>query len=165
MIGLAFTPEQFKTLLAMIYIANTVVNGHREKEYLKEYDELEQYIFSRAGAAGYPGATWSHKTHGVSASASSTEEHHHPSKIFESDPLIAKIMDEYDQAMAMGILAEMLATRDIEQKYGPGAKERMVAEEYDALFEHIAEEYETEFERFGLAKVSVAKEGRNDLPA
>src|SRR3989338_3695271 len=61
MIGLAFTPEQFKTLLRMIYIANTVANGHRDEEILKEYDDLEQYIFSRAESAGLPAATWRHE--------------------------------------------------------------------------------------------------------
>lgn len=157
MIGLAFTPEQFKTLLQMIYIANTVVNGYREKDYLKEFDDLEQYIFSRAGAAGFPAATWRHEAPGVDAVGRAGEEHHHPSRIFESDPKINKIMDEYDQTMAMGILAEMLAARDIEQTYGPGAEARMTEKDHDALLDRYIGEYEEEFRRFGFNRLLVMK--------
>ncbi|OGZ09901.1 MAG: hypothetical protein A3D65_00035 [Candidatus Lloydbacteria bacterium RIFCSPHIGHO2_02_FULL_50_13] len=158
MIGLAFTPEQFKTLLAMIYIANTIANGHREKEYLKEYDDLEQYIFSRAGAAGFPAATWTHKVSGADADNVPHEEHHPPSRLFENDQAIIKLIDEYDHAMLDALLAERLSERDIERECGPSAKSRMAVDDYDDLLDRHAEAYEEEFEQFGLARLAVVKE-------
>lgn len=158
MIGLAFTPEQFKALMRMIYVANTVINGHRDKDYLKEYDDLEQYIFSRAKAAGFPAATWSHKAGSEDSMGSPQEEHHHPSRIFENDPELTGLMDEYDHTMLGELLAEMLAERDIEQKHGSTAKTQMPAKEYDALFALYAEAYAEEFHKSGFGRLVIAKE-------
>ncbi|MEK7118492.1 MAG: hypothetical protein AAB869_02670 [Patescibacteria group bacterium] len=157
MIGLAFTPEQFKTLLKMIYVANTVANGHREFEYVKEYDELEQYIFSRAKAAGFPGATWSHKADGDMDPTGSPREHHHPSSIFENDLELTRLMDDYDNAMLMPLLAEKLAERDIERTHGPAAKTALSEKDYDELFDLFADLYENEFEKFGFEQLVLAK--------
>lgn len=148
MIGLAFTPEQFKVLLRMIYIANTVANGHRDADYLKEYDELEQYIFSRAKDAGFPAATWRHKI--------AEEEHHHPSQIFEDDVEVGNILDEYDTHVAFAFLAERLAERDAERKYGADAKERTPVSDYEELIEEIAGGYRKEFEDHGFTNMRVA---------
>lgn len=137
MIGLALTPEQFKTLLRMVYIANTVVNGHRDENFAIEYDNLEQYVFSRANDAGFPAATSRHKLEG--------EEHHHPSRIFENDPEVNKMMDEYDSHVLMEYLAEKLAERDIEVKFGPNAKDKMPSEDYENLLDEYAEKYDSEF--------------------
>jgi len=149
MIGLALTPEQFKTLLRMVYIANTVVNGHREEDFAIEYDDLEQYVFSRAKDAGFPAATSRHKLEG--------EEHHHPSRIFENDPEVNTMMDQYDQHVLLEFLGEKLAERDIEIKFGPNAKDKMPAEDYDNLLEECAEVYDKEFELNGLTNLVLKK--------
>lgn len=153
MIGFAFTPEQFKTLLNMVYIANTVANGGSE-ELNKKYDDLEQYIFSRAKDAGVPGATWSHKAGG--------DKHHHPSQLFEKDPEINTLLDKYDSAVAIATLSEMLAERDIERKHGPAAKTLLPQKHYDELFDLYAEQYEEEFEKFGLGRLVIVKETQGD---
>lgn len=131
----------------MIYIANTVTNGHRDSDYLKEYDELEQYIFSRAKDAGFPAATWRHKI--------AEEEHHHPSRIFEDDPEMGNILDEYDTHIAFELLAERLAERDIERKYGPNAKDRMPADDYEELLVEIEDAHTKEFEEHGFANIVI----------
>lgn len=149
MIGLALTKEQFKTLLNMVYIANTVANSRREDgDFLKDYDDLEQYVFSRAKEAGFPGATERHKV--------DEEVHHHPSISFEHDPEVNKLLDEYDAAAAIELLSEKLAERDLEKQYGPNAKDRMPSKDYDELLEEHTEEYEREFEESGFAKVRIA---------
>lgn len=153
MIGLAFSPEQFKVLLRMIYIANTVANGHRDADYLKDYDELEQYIFSRAKDAGFPAATWRHKI--------AEEEHHHPSRIFEDDAEVGSVLDEYDTHVAFAFLAERLAERDVDKKYGADAKDRMPADDYEELVEEYASNYRKEFEEHGFANMSVGGMGNN----
>ena len=148
MIGLALTPEQFKALLRMVYIANTIANGHRDDaDFLKEYDDLEQYIFSRAKEAGYPGATEHHKIDG--------EEHHHPSPMFENDPEVNKLLDAYDFSSAFELLAEKLAERDLEKKYGPVAKDRMPGKDYDELLEERSEEYAQEFASNAFSRIEI----------
>jgi hypothetical protein len=147
MVGLAFTPEQFQTLLRMIYIANTVANGHRDEGFLKAYDELEQYVFSRAKEAGLPAATERHTVEG--------EEHHHPSLRFEHDPEVNKLLDEYENVVLIELLAERLAERDLEKKYGPNAKDRMPEKNYQDLLSDRADEYEREFEASDLKGVRV----------
>lgn len=164
MIGLVFTPEQFKTLLRMVYLANTMVNGHRADDYLEEYDDLEQYIFSRAGDAGFPAATWKHKAPGIAPAQVPQEIHHHPSQIFENDPELDKLMDEYDATLLVESLAEELAERDIEQKHGPDAEKRMPAKEYDEILELYREMYESEFGQFGFSRLVIEKDsGKKNL--
>jgi hypothetical protein len=147
MIGLAFTPEQFKTLMRMVYIANTVVNGHRDSDFAIEYDDLEQYVFSRAKDAGFPGATARHKLMG--------EEHHHPSLMFEADVEVNTLMDEYDLHAMFEMLAEKLAERDLLLLHGAGVKELLTEENYDNLLEERALLYDKEFEEHGLDHVVV----------
>ncbi|KKU78761.1 MAG: hypothetical protein UY04_C0027G0007 [Parcubacteria group bacterium GW2011_GWA2_47_7] len=147
MIGLALTEEQFKTLLRMVYIANTVVNGHRDVDFEVAYDELEQYVFSRAKDAGYPAATSRHEMLG--------EEHHHPSRIFENDPEVNMLMDQYDAHVMLELLAEKLAERDIEISNGKDAKTKMSAEDYAILLEERADKYDKVFSITGLAGVVV----------
>lgn len=147
MIGLAMSPEQFKILLRMVYIANTVANGHRDADFMTAYDELEQYVFSRAKDAGFPAATWRHELEG--------EEHHHPSRVFEADLEVNAIMDEYDAHIMFELLAEKLAERDIEKKYGPKAKEKMPNKDYEDLLSDRADVYEKFFLEKGDAAISV----------
>ena len=150
MIGLALTPLQFKTLLRMVYMANTVVNGHRDEDYAKEYDDLEQYVFSRAKDAGFPAATAHHKMAG--------EEHHHPSLIFENDPEVNALLDEYDVHIMIELLSEKLAERDIELAHGQSAKEKMPERDYLKLLEFTADNYDKEFLANGLKNLIIKSE-------
>ena len=142
MIGLALTPEQFKTLLGMVYIANTVANGHLDRDFLSAYDDLEQYVFSRANDAGFPAATWTHAAGG--------EEHHHPSRLFEGDPEVNAIMDRYDIHLLTELLSEKLAERDLEEQFGVNPKLQMLEKDYDELLDERASLYESKLIEEGL---------------
>ncbi len=147
MIGLALTPEQFTVLLRMVYIANTVANAHRDEDFLKDYDELEQYIFARAKESGFPGATLHHKI--------GNEAHHHPSPIFENDIELNTLLDEYDAHIALEVLAEKLAERDVEELHGPKANTRMSPKDYETLLHERMDEYEQIFLVDGLSRVYI----------
>jgi hypothetical protein len=149
MIGLAFTKEQYATLLKMIFIANTVANGRREPgEFLDAYEELERYVFSRAKDADLPAAAERHATE-------HDGDHFHPSRMFEDDQEIARLMDEYDDAMFWDGLADRLAERDIRLAMGANAKDRLPADEYEERFEERAKEYDEEFEARELERVRI----------
>jgi sarcosine oxidase delta subunit len=147
MIGLALTPEQFKILLRMVYMANTVANAHRDEGFLQEYDDLEQYIFSRAKEAGFPAATWRHKIGG--------EEHHHPSLVFENDTEVNELMDAYDLEVTLLVLAEQFALKEIEGTYGENAKESMPEKDYEELLEETAMRYEKILSRDGFKNITI----------
>lgn len=131
----------------MIYIANTVANGYRDEGFRREYDDLEQYIFSRAGAAGFPAATWRHEVDG--------EEHHHPSRVFDNDPEVSALFDEYEDALFPEMLAERLAERDIERSHGPNAEDRMPESDYETLLAARTEEYLDRLKEEGLEGVHI----------
>ncbi len=148
MIGLALSPEQFQTLLRMVYIANTVANGHRDStDFLKGYDDLEQYIFLRAKEVGFPGATSTHQIDG--------EEHYHPSRVFEGDREVNLLMDMYDMHVAISVLSEKLAERDMRMKHGVNVKDGMLADDYEALVNEISREYEARFLERGFDDIFV----------
>ena len=148
MIGLALSPEQFQTLLRMVYIANTVANGNREDDEMqKDYEELEQYVFSRAKDTGFPAATWKHQVGDAT--------HHHPSRAFENDPEVNRLMDEYEAVLLFEVLSHKLAERSIEKKYGPNAKDRMPAKDLEELLEEEAEDYQKILLEDGYANIVV----------
>mgnify|MGYP001764771226 CR=1 FL=1 len=148
MIGLALSPEQFQTLLRMVYIANTVANGNRnEPELLKQYEELEQYLFARAGEVGFPGATWEHRV--------GNEVHHHPSHTFEHDEEVNRLLDEYEAVVLFELIARKLAERSVEQKFGPDAKAHMEPKDYEKLIEEEAQAYEQILLDDGYARLHI----------
>lgn len=147
MIGLALSKEQFKTLMKVVYIANWVANGRRsEDEYLGEYEELEQYVFSRAKDAGFPDAAYKHKTNEKS-------EHYHPSRAFEFDRAIEQILRDYDEETFFDELADRFAARDMEEEYGKNAKEKLSPEEYADVFDALSAKYDEEIVENGIARL------------
>jgi len=148
LVGLAFTKTQFLTLLKMIYIANTVANGRRtELEQLKHYDEIEQYLFSRARIAGFTAATWTHRAGG--------EVHNHPSELFERDDELTSILDKYDEETFWDELELRLAERDIEERFGADAKKTIPPERYRELVGERSDIYDELFDEFALKFLKV----------
>lgn len=143
MIGLALTKEQMATLLKMVFIANTIANDNADGEAIDraDFEDLEQYVFSRAKEV-FPMAVYQHKA--------GEEEHHHPSVIFENDPDISGILDEYDTHAAVSVISEKLAERDIATEFGKNAKDQMSMENYVSLLEDKATHYEDLFVTHGF---------------
>lgn len=156
MIGLALTKEQFQTLLRVVYIANTVVNGQREAGFLREYDELEQYIFSRAKDAGFPGAVLRHTAEG--------ETHHHPSLLFDHDIEVNRLMDEYDAGVLLDLLPEKLAERDMDALYGPGRAEQLSEKDREFLKQELEQKYKDEFLAHGFSRLTLTHDDHGEHP-
>ena len=147
MIGLALTKEQFKTLLNMVYVANWVANGRRlDEEYLTEYEEMEEYIFSRAKEAGFPDAAYKHKT-------DDRGEHFHPSRAFEFDREIERMIAEYDEETFFDELAERFAILELEKTFGKDAKKKLDPEEYRVELDTLMEKYDEEIVERGVARL------------
>lgn len=149
MIGLALTNEQLATLLKMVYVANTVANGpFGDRVSRKDFDDMEQYVFSRAKDV-FPMAVYQHK-------ADEGDEHHHPSVIFESDPDVNALFDQYEEYVARMVMAEKLAERDVEREFGVHAKDQMNAAQFEELVAERSTEYEELLEEHGLKVLEIA---------
>ncbi|HSE35336.1 MAG TPA: hypothetical protein VLB83_04405 [Candidatus Paceibacterota bacterium] len=148
-VGLAVTREQFKTLLKAVYLANWIANGRRDDEdMLLEFDALEQYIFSRAKDAGFPDAVYRHKTdEGV--------EHFHPSRAFEFDRELDRIVKRYDDLTFWDELSERFAERDMERMYGADVKSKMDPQGYQRELDDLVAHYDEESELHGIDRYKI----------
>jgi len=132
--NIELTPQQFRYLLDLVYIGNWVINSTREDDRIREYDQVESLIFS----------------HCLRNKMSKLVELYQgeliPSRRF-ADGGIHEAIEQYEDVVFYEILAEELATRDING-------EPLTRENYNALMERI-EVYLSEFDRNGTENVSV----------
>lgn len=148
MIGLALSKEQFKTLMKMVYVANWVANGRRtEENFLPDYEELEEYVFSRAKEAGFPDAAFKHKTE-------DRGEHFHPSRSFEFDRELERVIADYDEETFFDELAERFAERAMRARFGANAKTKLSPEEFAEEFGQLVDKYDEEIMEHGLARLT-----------
>ncbi len=149
MIGFALDNEQLATLLKMVYVANTIANSPYEGMALrKDFQEMEEYVFLR-GKETFPLAVFEHKV--------GDENHHHPSSIFENDPDINSMMDQYEEYATKFVIAEKFAEKEIEEEFGAHAKDKMSADQYEELVLEKAPKYEEIFKKHGFKALSIDK--------
>ena len=132
--NIEFTSKQFRRLLDLAYIGNWVLNSARGNDRIKDFDEVESYLFSQCPKFG------------MNTLFELSEGEIIPSKAFSEGGIHEAIMD-YEDAVFFEILAEELAHRDV-------ADGSISIEE---LFNR-RELYIREFEKSGIANVSVETE-------
>lgn len=149
MIGFALDKEQLATLLKMVYVANTIANSPYEgMPGRKDFQEMEEYVFLRAKDT-FPLAVFKHKV--------GDENHHHPSFVFENDPDINSMMDQYEEFATKFVLAEKFAEREIEEEFGVHAKDKMSADQYESLILEKAPRYEEIIKKHGYKALTIDK--------
>lgn len=135
--NLELTAKQYRRLLDMAYIGNWVLNSTRGDDRFTDYDEVESFLFGKAGEAG------------MSILAEVYEGEIVPSRAFVEGGIHEAII-EYENNVFFDILAEDLARRDMEQ-------ENVDQNDTDELMNRM-EEYMTEFETHGTDHISVDTE-------
>lgn len=141
--------EQLATLLKMVYVANTIANSPYEGMALrKDFQEMEEYVFLRAKET-FPLAVFQHKV--------GDNNHHHPSSVFENDPDINNMMDQYEEYAVRFVIAEKFAEREIEGEFGPHSKDKMSASQYEELVLEKAPKYEEILQKHGFKALSIDK--------
>lgn len=147
MIGFALDKEQLATLLKMVYVANTIANSPYEGiTGRKDFQEMEEYVFLRAKDT-FPLAVFKHKV--------GEDNHHHPSFVFENDPDINSMMDQYEEYATRFVLAEKFAEREIEIEFGLHAKDKMNAEQYESLVIEKSLRYEEIIKKHGFKAIKI----------
>ena len=132
--NIEFTTKQFRRLLDLAYIGNWVLNSARGNDRIRDFDEVESYLFAQCPKFG------------MNTLFEFSEGEIIPSKAFSEGGIHEAIMD-YEDAVFFEILADELAHRDV-------ADGSISAED---IFSR-REGYIREFERSGIANVSVDTE-------
>lgn len=145
-----FTKKQFETLIKMAYVGNWVVNGVRSgrkgDERVKEYDELEEYIFSFA------------KDFGLEKYVDDEDGEIYPSVDLE-DGEVRELIDYYDDDVFWNELADSLARRDFFREYGAEAISKMSVRERIEKDHPFLEKYWDETREHGIERLEIKKIG------
>ena len=132
--NIELTKQQFRLLLDMVYIGNWILNSSRGQDRIKDYDDLESFLFTQCLKNDMPSVTQIRNGRAV------------PSAAFADGGIHEAIMD-YEDAVFFEILAEELARRDMQN-------EGISQDDYEELMQRI-NEYIEEFDENGLENLSV----------
>lgn len=128
------TEKEFRRLLDMVYIGNWILNSARGEDRFRDYDLVQEKLFSQCPKVG------------MNALVQVWRGHLYPSKAYQEGGIHEAIAD-YEDAVFFDILAEELARRDME---GDGADQSDEKELVDRM-----EEYYQEFEEHGIDNLTV----------
>ncbi len=135
---LKLTKVQYETLMKLVYLGNTVVNGFQEKNPVLETDHLENYIYAKAADFGL----------GKLAVYDEDLDAYYPAP--ETEDAWLAIHDDYINDLFWDELMHRLAERDLETRYGRDAVEAMSAEERGKLERELMDKFYAEFHQNGL---------------
>ncbi|MCK5416178.1 hypothetical protein KAI92_01985 [Candidatus Parcubacteria bacterium] len=147
-----FTKKQFEVLIKMSYIGNWVVNGVRSDakgdEQIKEYKDLEKYIFSFA------------KKFGMEKYVDEDGKEIYPSLELEEGDVM-DFIDYYDNDTLSEELASRLAMRDFYRAYSCKEIEKMDIKERIEKDHPFLEKYWEELDEHGIERLEIVEE-KND---
>jgi len=146
------TKEQFKALLKLVYLGNWLANANRdgspENPRLKEYEAIENYIFSFAKEFGF-GEYVDDEEAGKSK--------FYPTRMFEEETDIQKLIEEYDEETFWDELIDRLGDRDFFRHYSKDEIKKMTQEErFEKLYEFI-DKWADEINERGIERLKIDK--------
>ena len=147
-----FTKDQFKGLLKLVYLGNWLANAQRdgsnENPHLKEYEAIENYIFSFA------------KQFGLDEYVDDEEAARgkfYPTRMFEEETDIQKLIEEYDEETFWDELIDRLGDRDFFRHYSKDEIRKMTQEErFEKLYEFI-DKWADEIDERGIGRLKIDK--------
>ena len=144
-----FTKEQFESLLKSVYLGNWVANAHRTDDMIKEYEEIEDYIFSHAKEFGFDEYVDDEKA---------DKGKFFPARIFEEEADIQKLIEEYDKETFWDEIIDRLAARDLFRQYSRAELEKMDGNERMEKLGILEEKWAKEINENGIERLEVSKE-------
>ena len=144
-----FTEKQYESLLKLVYLGNWMINAIRlVDEQIKEYENIEQYIFSFAKDAGLE--NWIEFDNELNK--------FYPTKEFEENTDVEQFKDDYDDELFWEELTYRLGGQDFIREYGETAIRKMTWEERFKKEQPFIEKYEEEFEKYGIENLEIKEE-------
>ena len=136
------TPDQFKTLMNLIYMGHWMLTAHKEKPD-KVIDAVASHIYSLAKSAGVESLV----------DADADNGRFYPTRQFED--LMDESLCDYDDQTFWDELIDRLASRDFLVKYGETAIKNMTLEERLTKIGEFEEQYNEEFADHGLERIAI----------
>lgn len=140
--SIEFTSEQYFALMKAVYMGEWMANAHRTEGYKKEYEEIEDYIFSFA--AKFDLEKW--------VDHEGTDKYY-PTRAFEEET--EELCDEYDEETVWDELAEWLGERDFFERYTESEINAMSSEDYFRNKSQCVAVYNKEFEQYGMERIRI----------
>src|SRR3990167_4344335 len=112
-----FTKKQYLSLMKLVYLGNWLANASRlQDEQIKEYEEIEDYIFSFAKEFGYDRYVEHESEDGG---------RYFPTRYFEEETDVEILREDYDNETFWQEAADRFGDRDFIKKYGEEAIAKM----------------------------------------
>jgi len=149
-----FTKKQFETLLKMVYMGNWVVNGVRsgtkDDPNIKEYEDLEKYVYSFAKDFGLEKYVDDEDKEIEGIKIQGT----YPSRKLEESE-VREYINYYDEDIFWEELANRLAMRDFHRDYSMEEIKNMDFRERIENDHPYLEKYWNEIDSFGLDRLEI----------
>lgn len=141
-----FSRDQFETLLKTLYLGIWMANAYDDDPEDNEFFDLQRYLLGFA------------KDFGLEDHVAYDEKKkiYYPSETLAEDETLNLLIERYDDFTFLDKLIYNLAGRDMLNKHGEKAIEKMSDEEFfkeEALF---VEKYQKEFAKNGIKNLTVA---------
>lgn len=141
---IGLTKEQFEALLKLVYLGNWLANANRVDDKKKEYEEIEDYIFSFAKQFGFDEYVDDEEAE---------KGKFYPTRKFEEEIDIQELIDEYDEETFWDELIDRLGERDFYQYYSQDEIQKMTQEERFGKICEFEEKWGEEFEKYGIERL------------
>lgn len=140
---ISLSRQQFETLLKVVYLGDWMVNAIRVPgSYVREFEELEQFLLSLAHGSGF---------HDIVEFDPTLSQFFMKDEVYEK---LQPLIDEYDDEAFWDGLVDRLADRDFGETYGDAAK-RMDQNERFGKLSAFVDKYEAEIEKHGIDRLRI----------
>ncbi|MFH1772116.1 MAG: hypothetical protein ABH872_04795 [Candidatus Omnitrophota bacterium] len=146
-ITMEFSPEQYRTLVEIVYLGEWMINSIRT-EPIAKYEKIESYIYSfcrKANAEDY-------------IEYDNEMEKFFPTRKLEEDSDAEAYRENYDDDNFWDELIHRLARRDLVDKYGEKELRKMNFEEIIKKEQAFIDRYSNEFEKDGIENVRLSSQ-------
>lgn len=140
--------KQFERLMKVVYLGNWLINANRDHP-IKEYEAIEDLIFSLAGKFGLEKYVVHEPGDG---------SRYYPSRIFEEETDVDDFHEEYDEQTFWDELGDRLVHRDFVRKYGIKAIQNMTREERWTKLAEFEEYWANEINNHGIERLEIMRD-------
>lgn len=139
------TKREYEALLDMVCLGDCVLHGYTVGEAKDVHSKVEQKILSQAAEAGCDDRIV----------YDPELKKYYPTQEYEESDGIQGVLEDYENESFWGELADRMASRDLERKYGAAKLDAMRQDERMHVYFEAEDAYEREFEEHGIERLSV----------
>jgi len=151
-ITLDLNKKQFERLLKIAYLGEWMINASRDNP-LKEYEEIDDLIFSLAGQFGLE-KYYTHEPQDGNC--------YYPSRFFEEGTDVHKFREKYDEETFWDELIDRLGERDFYRRYSEKEILAMTQKERFIKVYEFIDKWAEEINKNGIERLKIKKGGHMD---